>query len=153
MLTVYVMCGVSGSGKSTYAQKILKDMPHTKLISTDAIRKELWGDENDQRRPDVVFKVAYERIERELRRNYDVVFDATNLKVKDRIKLIEFVKGLEIEAEFYCIVMSTSLEECIEAQELRERKVPRAVIEKQYKSMQYPFIDEGWDVIRIIERS
>ena len=151
MSTVYVMCGVSGSGKTTWAQNFIEMNPQTCYISTDKIRGELWGDENDQRSPDVVFQTAYGRLDRRVNLNQDVIFDATNLRARDRKRLIKRVRQLNDKVKLVCIVMSVDLEECIQRQQNRERQVPRNVITNQYVKMQYPFPDEGWDEIRIIE--
>lgn len=40
---LYVMCGLSGSGKSTIAKQIVNDNPDTVVISTDMIREQLTG--------------------------------------------------------------------------------------------------------------
>ena len=37
---LYVMCGLSGSGKSTIAKQIVNDNPDTVVISTDMIREQ-----------------------------------------------------------------------------------------------------------------
>ena len=43
MPKLYVMCGISGSGKSTYAKQ-LKNSAHkrTIIVSTDELRDALW---------------------------------------------------------------------------------------------------------------
>ena len=40
---LYVMCGLSGSGKSTIAKQIANDNPDTVIISIDMIREQLTG--------------------------------------------------------------------------------------------------------------
>ena len=45
---LYVMCGLSGSGKSTIAKQITNDNPDTVIISTDMIREQLTGEIGDQ---------------------------------------------------------------------------------------------------------
>ena len=67
-----VMVGLAGSGKSTLAQKLKEKYVHVygesddfgrsnvvDIISSDAIRGELLGDENDQSKNDLVFKEVH----------------------------------------------------------------------------------------------
>ena len=42
MATVYMMVGIPGAGKTTYAKEVLS---HCVYLGTDAIRKELFGKE------------------------------------------------------------------------------------------------------------
>lgn len=147
MQNLYVMCGPSGSGKSTYIKENLRNCI---VVSTDAIRKELWGAEEDQQNPQEVFEIAYARVELFLRAGYDVVFDATNLKARDRKKVAKIAE--RYGAKKNCIAMATPLGYCVLAQCARDRRVPTEVIESQFKHFQYPMLGEGWDEIRIIER-
>lgn len=43
-----ILCGIPGSGKTCYAERYIKANPDTIHLSSDAIRKELWGDEATQ---------------------------------------------------------------------------------------------------------
>ena len=53
--TLWIMCGLSGSGKSTIATQIANENPNTIIVSSDAIREELTGNENDQSKNEDVF--------------------------------------------------------------------------------------------------
>ena len=61
-----VMIGISGSGKSTYANGLrtslkLENKLPTQLVETDAIRGELTNDPSDQTRNGEVFSIAKQR--------------------------------------------------------------------------------------------
>lgn len=56
---LYVMCGLSGSGKSTIAKQITNDNPDTVIISTDMIREQLTGEIGDQSQNDEVFEIFH----------------------------------------------------------------------------------------------
>ena len=43
-----VLCGLPGAGKSTYARQYVQEHSETKIMSSDSIRKELYGDESIQ---------------------------------------------------------------------------------------------------------
>ena len=61
MSDLIMLVGVSYSGKSFYAEQLAKQTGAI-IVSSDAIRGELWGDENDQRNPAKVFEVVHSRI-------------------------------------------------------------------------------------------
>lgn len=117
------------------------------LLESDAIRKELWGDENDQQNPAKVFQVMNQRTLEALKNNYDVVYDATNLSKKRRTNLIKELRNKIPELFCKCIVVVTHYDACIARQNMRERKVPEEVIFKQICHFQCPWYDEGWDLI------
>ena len=45
--TLWVMVGLSGSGKSSVAKEIAKNNSNTVIVSSDSIREELTGDYED----------------------------------------------------------------------------------------------------------
>lgn len=126
---LYVLVGCSGSGKSTFAKKIQND--DTVIISTDAIRKELFGREECQRESERVFAIAHYRVKAALLEDRNVIFDATNTTTKGRKSLLEYVE------KTYCwkvaIVFAAPVDECKRRNQMRDRKVPDAVIERQFK--------------------
>lgn len=54
---MWVLVGLSGSGKSTIATQIANENPNTVIVSSDAIREELTGDYEDQQHNEEVFKI------------------------------------------------------------------------------------------------
>jgi len=71
--------GCSGSGKSTYYYKNLKDT--FEIVEPDLIRKEM-GDINDQSRNGEVYMTAHKRLDKYLSEGKNVYFSATNLNIK-----------------------------------------------------------------------
>ena len=80
--TLWVMCGLSGSGKSTVATQIAKNNENTVIVSSDAIREELTGNYENQEHNEEVFKIFHDRIRKNLENKNNVVADATNLTMK-----------------------------------------------------------------------
>ena len=58
--TMTMMVGLAASGKSTYAKKIVNDTDAI-ILSSDAIRWELFGDETDQEHNQQVFQELHKR--------------------------------------------------------------------------------------------
>lgn len=56
-----MMIGVFGSGKSTVAAEIAKETG-AEIVSSDAIRGEIYGDENCQANPARVFEIVHQRV-------------------------------------------------------------------------------------------
>ena len=161
MQNIYVLVGLPGSGKSTLVKRLAQNS-NIQVISSDMIRRELTGDENNQEHNEDVFKLYYKTFKGSLRSNYNVVLDATNINIKARkqifMHLNEYLKDVEnynmhhqSRQDFKVIayVMSLPLEECIKRDKLRERSVGENVIEKFVRSFQFPQKFEGFDEIFI----
>lgn len=143
---IYVLVGLPASGKSTWASR----QADCKIVSSDAIREELYGDESIQKEPFKVFNLMNKRTKNLLAEGYNVVYDATNLSIKKRKHLINNeLSGFDIEK--VAVVFATPYKECLKRNANRDRKVPEYVIERMYKSFQFPHYDEGFDTIEIIK--
>ena len=152
MVNFYMIFGLPGSGKSYYANN-LYNIEHrdVEVVSSDIIRKELFGDENDQKHNNEVFNEVHNRIHNAIKEGRDVCYDATNLSRKRRkafLKTLQQIKNVKIIK--HCLVIATHYDICVEQNEKRERVVPKEVILRMYKTLTFPRIDEGWDIIRII---
>lgn len=150
-MTKFIMLvGISGCGKSTYSNGMKNDK--NIILSSDAIRKELYGSEDIQDNPDKVFAIMKERTFEALSNNVSVIYDATNLNRKKRIAILNEIKKRLPKVFCECHIILDSPESCIKNQELRDRKVAEEVIYRQLKSFQVPyFILEDWDNIRVIQ--
>ena len=153
-----MLIGPSGAGKSTAIERIKHFFNEDFVVhSSDAIRGELWGDENDQRDPAKVFEVMNKGTLSDLKfhsesvvdgdNSLSVIYDATNLNRKRRKALLN---QLPKDTCKIAVVVAAPPEVCIERASQRERKVPAEVIMRQIKSFQMPLESEGWDEIRVI---
>lgn len=148
MQTLYVMCGISGSGKSTWANKFAQDNFDTLVVSTDGIRGILFGDASVQRAGKLVFDIAHKMIDECIEAGYNVVFDATNLHARDRKKLIEEYHD---RVQMCCVLCAPPVNVCVKRQEKRSRKVPEQVIRSQAAKLSFPMPEEGWDRIICVD--
>ena len=82
-----IMVGPSGAGKSTWTA--LQDP--ASVISTDEIRRELYGDHVIQGDYRVVFQIFFSRAQARLAQGLPVVLDATHLHRRDRIASVTLV--------------------------------------------------------------
>lgn len=144
--TLWVMVGLSGSGKSSIAKEIAEENPNTVIVSSDSIREELTGDYGNQENNEEVFKVFHKRIRETLENNTNVIADATNITMRSRRAIIENVKGIECRKIAYLI--PKPFDQCKIENLSRQHPVPKEVLDKQIRKFQIVFYEEGWDLIR-----
>ena len=148
MVKLIMMCGVSGSGKSTIAMRIASQMKEeVVLLSSDTIRGEIYGDENCQRDPGRVFDIMHQRTVAALSQGISVVYDATNLSCKRRMGFLKSIAHIDCRKE--CVVVVTTPEDIEARMKQRDRKVPMEVVHKQLCQFQCPNYYEGWDSVWI----
>ena len=145
--TLYIMCGLSGSGKSTIATQIANENPSTVIVSSDAIREELTGNYEDQEHNEKVFKIFHDRIRKNLENKKNVIADATNLTMKSRRAIMMKVNGLNVRK--VCVIIPKPFEQCKEDNLHREHPVPEFVLDKQIRKFQIPFMEEDYAEIKI----
>lgn len=152
MVKFIMMIGISGSGKSTLARDLVEawdtSFGSVCIVSSDAIREELYGDEAEQGNATTVFGLMQARTLAALKSGQSVIYDATNLSAARRVSLLTILRR-EIPERFQavCIDVDTPFPECLERNANRNRVVPTKVIRRMHLTKQTPTKDEGWDMI------
>ena len=140
-----VMCGLSGSGKSSTAKE-LAEKYDAEIISSDSIREELTGDSMNQTVNEEVFKIFHNRVRDILQNQHrNVIADATNITLKTRRAILNKVNGLDIEK--ICHIIATPYKYCLVNNRYREHPIPEKNKKKQLYRFQVPFKEEGFDEI------
>ena len=88
------------------------------LLSSDAIRGEIYGDENCQRDPGHVFDIMHQRTIAALSQGISVIYDATNLSCKRRMNFLKSIA--HIDCKKTCVVVVTTPEDIEERMKLRD---------------------------------
>ena len=150
--------GIPGAGKSTYIKNkyqsniLLKRT--TYVLSSDEMRKELYGDVNDQTHNEELFTIMKQRAVDFLQDNATVIIDATNLTRRARKDIIDYVENaLSYFYEYGLIkfvVVATPYYKCLENNRKRERQVPEEKIRKMYHSFEFPILTEEVHKIEIV---
>jgi len=143
-----ILCGIPGSGKTTYAKNYIQHNSNAVHLSSDEIRKELYGDESVQGNPVDVFSLMQNRAIVALNDGHDVLYDATNVTRKDRMGIIGACPKF---AKIECHIAWAPIEVCIERDSERERTVGKEVIDRMLKRFHAPYYDEGIDEIQIVK--
>ncbi len=83
--SLVVLVGAAGSGKSTLAARLFAA---DEIVSSDALRALISGDEGDQRVSGVAFRILHRTVGRRLVRGQLTVVDATNTEAAVRRPLV-----------------------------------------------------------------
>lgn len=147
---VYVMSGLPGSGKSTWAARHLPFIPY---VSRDDIRfKYLKPGDEYFKYETQVWDDFISQIATIANSGQDVLIDATHINVRSRKKLYRSLKAwLEVDYEINVIFMDVCLSKSIERNESREglRKVPEDAIRNMFNSMEVPLMGEDTKIKEI----
>ncbi len=92
-LSLVILIGASGCGKSTFARKYFKQ---TEILSSDHYRGVVSDDETDQSASKDAFEVLHYIAAKRLAAGRLTVIDATNVQPEDRKKLIQIAKQYHV---------------------------------------------------------
>ncbi|MFE5080408.1 polynucleotide kinase-phosphatase [Streptomyces mirabilis] len=131
-LSLVVLIGASGSGKSTFARRHFKA---TEVISSDFCRGLVADDENDQSASGDAFDVLHYIAGKRLAAGRRTVVDATNVQQESRRQLIELAKKHDVLP--IAIVLDVPEEVCAERNASRTDRadMPRRVIQRHIREL------------------
>lgn len=149
-LSLVVLVGASGSGKSTFARTHFKK---TEIISSDECRALVSDDENNQSATSDAFEVLYYLAGKRLKNGLLTVIDATNVQKESRKGLVELAK------KYHClpvaIVLDLPEEVCTERNKDREdRNFGSHVVRNQRQQLKKSIKDlkyEGFKQVYVLK--
>lgn len=144
-----LMMGIPGCGKSTFAKKLAKWIPNTKIVSRDEIRFNLLkaGDEYFKHEKKV-WKVFVKTINDYLHEGFNVIVDATHINRQSRSKILKEI-GKDAYGRCDVFYMRTPIARCLRqnAQRDNRARVPEKVIKDFWERKKTPILEEGFDNI------
>ncbi|MFI6954096.1 polynucleotide kinase-phosphatase [Nocardia sp. NPDC050408] len=131
-LSLVVLIGSTGSGKSTFARKHFRQ---TAIVSSDACRGTVSDDENDQSSTPDAFALLHHIAGIRLRRGLRTVIDATNVQPKARQELIAVARAHDVLP--VAIVLDVPDGVCFERNTQRPDRshLPRHVVSRQQREL------------------
>lgn len=157
---MYVMIGVPGSGKSTYAE-VLKDTEKAKgvfslpIISRDLIRIEMGmcgeGEKcmGSPKQEDEVTRRVKESIQNLSSMGMSFIVDNTSLKKKYRDQYIDYIKKYDV-APIYVYVEAPSLEENFKR---RDGEIDSSIIQRMWDGFEFPNHSECYEMWLVDQRT
>lgn len=141
---LFVMVGLPGSGKSTYAASNFRH-----IVSPDQIRMEEFGTAFDDRIEREVWKRARARTREILERGDIVCFDATSLSRKRRRSLL--VLAGEAGAPAVAVWTKASRQTAWRRNRQRSHSVPRRSFAQMLLAFEAPKMDEGFAAVLVVD--
>ncbi|MFV0127273.1 polynucleotide kinase-phosphatase [Streptomyces sp. HMX112] len=131
-LSLVVLIGATGSGKSTFARKHFKP---TEIVSSDFCRGLVADDENDQSASGDAFDVLHYIVGKRLAAGRLTVVDATSVQQESRRQLVRLAREHDVLP--IAIVLDTPEEVCAERNAARPDRagVPRHVIQRHRREL------------------
>jgi predicted kinase len=147
-MSLLILIGCPSSGKSTLADRLVKQNPNYHIVSTDKARAQLFGDEAIQGNWQQVENEILRQIEQNIAAGNLVIYDATNAKRPWRVELIQKIKQLGA-IDIIGLHLTTPLEVCQQWNQQRKRQVPNLAIEDYFQTLQQfpPIPTEGFTAI------
>ena len=147
MANLYLMCGIPGSGKSTFLKNKIRNN-NSVIISRDAIRFSIVKPNEEYfSHEDEVLEIFWNQINEALAANKTVYVDQTSLTPRARKQLLQHVTGYE---HANLIWIDEDIKTCLERNEMRRGTrayVPRNVIRRMHYQFVEPSLDEGFTCI------
>ena len=148
MANLILVCGLPGSGKSTYLSQFKHNF-NCSVISRDEIRFSLLKEgEAYFAHEEEVCKTLWNKINESLAANKNTYVDQTSLTPDSRSYLLKHITSHY--DELIIIWFNISVQTCLEHNENRRSTkayVPRGVIRRMSYQMVPPYLDEGFDKI------
>ncbi|MEB3193382.1 MAG: AAA family ATPase [Snowella sp.] len=140
MLNVIICKGLPGSGKSTWAKKLIDDHPgQYKRINKDDLRAMLDNGKFSKQNEDFVLEIRNQILLMALQQGKHVIIDDTNLHPKHEAKIRELVKGIAtVSIQDFTHI---SVETCIKRDLNRFASVGEKVIRDMYKQFLAPKLE------------
>lgn len=127
MARLFLLIGLPGSGKSTLARQLIATWPQCYLISTDAIRAQLFGDEAIQGPWLQVWREVRSQFQQAATQAPAALYDATNAQRRHRREVIALAREVGFKY-ITALWLDLPLSLCLQRNQQRLRQVPEEVI-------------------------
>jgi len=145
----WVLSGLPGSGKTTWAKK--RTSLKTVIISRDSIREMLSGKYKvNSKLENLVLQIAKKSVSLALKEGFNIIIDETCLTKKTRLRWLKLIKKINKRCRCILVIFpetKNNLKFRMRSPKGLSKRVWQRVINKMKKIMQEPSLKEGWDLI------
>jgi protein phosphatase len=150
-----VLVGAAGSGKSTLAARAF---PADSILSSDAHRALVSGDETDQRATRTAFAILHRRLAERLAAGQTTVVDATNVTAFARRSLVRRALAVGIPAVAVVLDLEPRLVLARNATREGGRIVPKPAVDRQLADLERSMrrdslANEGFAAVHLLRTS
>ena len=144
MSNFYLVCGISGGGKSTLSDRIIRKNHGILIYDVDMYYEMVNGDECIRDNSFDVWMRLFQDIHNSELRGEDVLLTVNALTVCQRRQFVEWFPTFE----HHMLWVTAPKERCIEGNKSRRRKLPDTQLLKDWDRMEFPNANEsGWSTI------
>ena len=145
MSNFYLVCGISGGGKTVLTHKIVELNPQIDVaLDVDEYYAKINGDERIRDNSFTVWHTMYKDIHDYEVDNKNVLLTTNSLTVSQRRQFVEWFPTFK----HHMLWVTSPWERCVEGNEKRYRSVPIESLKKQWDTMEFPNANEdGWVTI------
>jgi predicted kinase len=129
MAIAHFLIGTPASGKSTLAKEMAQYFQNCVIVSTDAIRQQIFSEPMNFGNWDAVSTEVLKQVQTAIATGQTVIYDATNAKRAWRINILQKFKAIEPSLDWIGWYIQTSKELCQEWNSQRSAQVPSQVID------------------------
>lgn len=146
LTALILLIGLPGSGKSTLARQLVSECPQMQLISTDAIRGQLFGSEAIQGSWILIWREIIRQFQQAIFTGKPAIFDATNAQRRHRREIITLARDSGF-THITGIWVRTPVWLCLARNQKRDRTVPEEIILRMHRQLRDapPSLEEGLD--------
>lgn len=149
MGNMYLMCGLSGSGKTTFAKVFAKEN-NLFYLGIDEFYEWYNGDDSIRENIFEIWIEFFQAIHRAEQEGKDVLIDTNAPTYVDRVQILDWFPGFN---EYHLVWINSTEELRFANNRMRRRKIPDDVMHSMYHKFQPPLNkneDQRWNSIRKI---
>jgi tRNA uridine 5-carbamoylmethylation protein Kti12 len=152
-MNVYILCGLPGSGKSTWSQKKVKEEDAI-IISNDCFRSMLTGSYlYNEKYERLIYESSYFVLVSALKMGFGVIYDEINITKLDRAEVISVIESLQPHCKIICVRFKDR-DDCLDRRMQDSRGISRerwsVIISEMKGKFEEPDLSERFDQIVIV---
>ncbi len=144
MANFYLVCGISGGGKTTLSHRIREKNHGLTIFDVDKYYEKINGDECDRSNWFEVWITLFKDIHESELKGENVLITTNALTVSQRRQFVEWFPTFE----HHLMWVTAPKEKCLQGNLQRRRHLPEEKMYKDWDRMEFPNAHEdGWDTI------